>query len=410
MASSVAIRLAYLVSQYPTVNHTYILREIRALRNLGFEVHVISIRPSDRLPEKLTAEELDEQRQTYTVLTAGVRAILAAHGLTLLRRPLAYLGGFWEAVRLSRGDLRKALANTIYFGESVVVGDRMRRLAVSHAHSHYTSTVALFVARVFPITFSATIHGPDEFNDVAGFHIAEKVARARFLCAISYYALSQLMKASEPRHSDKLEVSPLGIDCSKFLPREHRASPARFEVLCVGRLAPAKAQRVLVGAIDRLVREGRSIHLRLVGDGPDRARLEGVISARGLEHHVTLEGSCNHDRVLDFYRQTDLFALASFAEGVPVALMEAMAMEIPCVATWITGIPELIRHGTDGWLVPPADEEQLADAIVRLMDDAELRQRLGRSARARVQEKYNLVRNTERLAEIYRRRLASSIS
>jgi colanic acid/amylovoran biosynthesis glycosyltransferase len=123
-----------------------------------------------------------------------------------------------------------------------------------------------------------------------------------------------------------------------------------------------------------------------------------------------LEGSCNHDRVLDFYRQTDLFALASFAEGVPVVLMEAMAMEIPCVATWITGIPELIRHGTDGWLVPPADEEQLADAIGRLMDDAELRQKLGRSARVRVQEDYNLTRNAERLAEIYRRRLASSTS
>jgi glycosyltransferase involved in cell wall biosynthesis len=148
----------------------------------------------------------------------------------------------------------------------------------------------------------------------------------------------------------------------------------------------------------------------LVGDGPNRARLESAISARGLEQHVTLEGSCNHDRVLDFYRQTDLFALASFAEGVPVVLMEAMAMEIPCVATWITGIPELIRHGTDGWLVPPADEEQLADAIGRLMDDAELRQKLGRSARVRVQEDYNLTRNAERLAEIYRRRLASSTS
>jgi glycosyltransferase involved in cell wall biosynthesis len=159
-----------------------------------------------------------------------------------------------------------------------------------------------------------------------------------------------------------------------------------------------------------LVHQGRSIHLRLVGDGPDRQDLEGAIAKRGLEGHVTLEGNCNQERVLAFYRKADLFALASFAEGIPVVLMEAMAMEIPCVATWITGIPELIRHGIDGWLVPPADEEQLADAIAKLMDNPELRGKLGRSARVRVQEKYDLQRNIERLAEIYRRRLASSSS
>jgi glycosyltransferase involved in cell wall biosynthesis len=406
MASSVALHLAYLVSQYPAANHTYILREIRALRCLGFNIDIISIRTSDRLSEELTREELDEQRQTYYVLSAGAGATLAAHGLTLVQRPLAYLAGLWKAIQLAHGNVRKVISNLIYFGEAVVIGQWARRLGVTHMHCHFTSTVALFVARVFPITFSATMHGPDEFNDVIGFHIAEKVARARFLCAISSYARSQLMKASDSRYWDKLEVSPLGIDCSAFHPRHRRQSSERFEILCVGRLAPAKAQQVLIGAIERLIREGRrSIHLRLVGDGPDRSRLESVISSRGLDNHVTLEGPCNHNRVLDFYRQTDLFALASFAEGIPVVLMEAMAMEIPCVATWITGIPELIRHGTDGWLVPPADEEQLADAIARLMDDPELRQRLGRSARLRVQEKYNLTRNAGRLAEIYRRRL-----
>jgi len=405
MAGSGTIRLAYLVSQYPAVNHTYILTEVRALRKLGFEVQVVSIRASDRPPENLSEEELDEQRETYTVLKAGIVTIFAAHVLTMLRRPLAYLRGLFEVSRLSRG-FREALANLIYFGESVVVGHRMCYLNVNHVHSHYTSTVALFIARVFPITFSATIHGPDEFNDVIGFHVAKKVARARFLCAISSYALSQLMKASEPRHFSKLEMNPLGIDCGKFLPREHRSNPSRFEVLCVGRLAPAKAQHLLIKAIDRLVREGRqSVHLRLVGDGPDWVLLQNLVSARGLEHHVTLEGACNHDRVLSFYQQTDLFVLASFAEGVPVVLMEAMAMEIPCVATWITGIPELIRHGEDGWLVPPADEAQLSAAIARLMDDAELRKKLGRSARLRVQEKYDLERNVERLAEIYRKRL-----
>jgi len=219
-----------------------------------------------------------------------------------------------------------------------------------------------------------------------------------------------LRKAADPRDWHKFEVSPLGVDPASFqpaLPREHRDP---FEILCVGRLAPAKAQHVLIGTVDRLRSQGRSVRLRLVGDGPDRSRLENLIAARGLAAHVRLEGFCNRERVQEFYRAADLFALASFAEGVPVVLMEAMAMEIPCVATWITGIPELIRHGIDGWLVPPADEEQLAAAIARLMDDPALGRRLGQSARARIVEKYNLARNTERLAEIYRRRLASRLS
>jgi glycosyltransferase involved in cell wall biosynthesis len=284
------------------------------------------------------------------------------------------------------------------------------RLGLLHLHCHFASTVALFVTVIFPLSYSVTIHGPAEFSDVHGFYLAHKIARAQFVCAISFYGRSQLMKASEPRYWDKLEVNSLGIDCTRFLPPPHRRDRSPFEVLCVATLTPTKGLPVLIDAVDRLVRQGRSIHLRLVGDGPDRRNLESDIAKRGLGGRVTFEGNCNQERVQAFYREADLFALASFAEGIPVVLMEAMAMEVPCVATWITGIPELIRHGVDGWLVPPADEQQLADAIEKLMDDPDLRQKLGRSARIRVQEKYDLERSTGRLAEIYRRRLASSSS
>jgi colanic acid/amylovoran biosynthesis glycosyltransferase len=335
---------------------------------------------------------------------------LAAHLRTLLGRPLPYLSALWQAMQLSGGNPRKAIANITYLGEAVVIGDRLLRLGLGHLHCHFASTVAFFVAGIFPVTFSATIHGPSEFNDVVGFYIAQKIARARFVCAISSYGRSQLMKASEPRYWGKLEVSPLGVDCALFSPPASRRHQGPFEILCVATLSPAKGLPLLIKAVDRLVRQGRSIHLRLVGDGPHRRDLESEIARLGLEGHTTLEGNCNQDRVQAFYREADLFALASFAEGVPVVLMEAMAMELPCVTTWITGIPELIRHGIDGWLVAPGDVDQLADAIAKLMDDPELRQRLGRSARIQVQEKYDLVRNTEHLAAIYRRRLASSSS
>jgi glycosyltransferase involved in cell wall biosynthesis len=326
---------------------------------------------------------------------------------------VAYVAGLWNALRLAQANLPKTISNLLYFAEAVVAGHYMQRRGLRHLHTHYASTVALLMARVFPLSFSATIHGSAEFEDVAGFYVAEKIARARFICGISRYGLSQLMKASDPQYWNKLEVCPLGIDPDVFSPSARlenvgdRESVGRIELLCVGSLAPAKGYHVLLAAMDRLAGKGhRLLHLRLVGDGPERGALERTIAERGLQNNVTLEGACNQSRVLEFYRQADLFVLASFAEGVPVVLMEAMAMEIPCVATWITGIPELIRHGVDGWLIPPADEEQLAAAIALLVDDPELRQRLGKSARARVEEKYNLARNTAQLGEIYRRRLS----
>jgi glycosyltransferase involved in cell wall biosynthesis len=398
-----------LVSQYPAVTHTFILREIRKLRALGCEIQVVSVRGPDRPLAELSADEREEYQRTRAIFEAGVVGVAGAHLRTLLSRPAGYFAGLLYAVRLAKWDLRQIFLNLMYFGEAVVAGSWIWRRGLTHVHSHFASTVELFVARVFPITFSATIHGPDEFNDVSGFYLAEKVARAAFLCGISHYACSQLMRASDPRHWHKLEASPLGVDPSVFLPRPHRENPERFELLCVGRLAPTKGHYILLAAVAQLVGQGRtSLRLRLIGDGPARPGLEHAIRDLKLENFVRLEGSCNQDRVREMYRETDLFALTSFAEGVPVVLMEAMAMEIPCLSTWITGIPELIRHGVDGWLVAPGDAAQVAEALANLIDQPELRQRLGKSARARVMEKYDLERNVALLEKIFQRRLASA--
>jgi glycosyltransferase involved in cell wall biosynthesis len=179
-------------------------------------------------------------------------------------------------------------------------------------------------------------------------------------------------------------------------------------VLCVGRLVPAKGQHVLLAAIAKLRASGRNLRLRLVGDGPDRESLELAAGRFKITDAVVFEGAVNQDRIRDLYATADVFALASFAEGIPVVLMEAMAMEIPCVSTWITGIPELIRDSIDGLLVPPSDIDGLAAAIALLMDDDELRARLGEAGRRRVIEKYNLRPNVARLAEIFDARFANA--
>jgi len=410
--ASPQIRLAYLVSRYPAVSHTFILREVRQLRAMGFEIHVASINSADRQTGQLTAEEREEVAATYYVKAHGAKGAARAHLGALASRPPAYLRGLLFALRLGGTDLRTLVYGLLYFVEAVMVGHWMGQKGLSHLHVHFAtpaSNVALIAARIFPITFSITVHGPDEFYDVSHYRLAEKIAGASFICCIGAYARSQLMKLSPAFEWGKFEVSPLGVDAQAFAPRPFRKQPDTFELICVGRLVPAKGQHTLLAAVGRLAQEGRGLRLRLVGDGPDRAGLEAVVNSNGLRDRVIFEGAVNQDRIRDLYARADLFVLASFAEGIPVVLMEAMAMEIPCLTTFITGIPELIRDGVDGLLVPPSDVEALANAIGELMDDAALRRRLGAQGRARVIEKYNLQRNCARLAGIFQRRLGGTV-
>jgi glycosyltransferase involved in cell wall biosynthesis len=277
-----------------------------------------------------------------------------------------------------------------------------------HLHVHFATpacTVGLIAARIFPIGFSFTVHGPDEFYDVHSYRLAEKIAGASFVSCIGYFARSQLMRLSPPEQWGKFEVAPLGVDPDVFRPVAILPRTDRLEILCVGRLVPAKGQHVLIAAFAELALHNRNICLRLIGNGPDEASLKDEVARRGLGHQVIFEGPVNQDRILEFYRRADLFVLPSFAEGIPIALMEAMAMEIPCVSTFIAGIPELIRPDIDGILVAPSDQHALAAAMKRLLDDSDLRSRLGRAGRRRVIEKYNLKRNVAHLAAILVRRI-----
>lgn len=366
-----------------------------------------SVRPPDRAAAQLTEDEREEHARCWYIKPAGISGAAAATIRTLAIHPVGWFRGLAYALRLAGLNLGAAARNLFYFVEAVMAGDWMRRRGLSHAHTHFSSTVVLLVERVFPVTVSMTLHGSAEFYDPEGFYLAQKIAASRFLIAISRYGRSQMMKSSASDHWDKIEVCPLGVDPEIFLPAAFRRDPEVFQITSVGQLAPAKGQPLLVSAVAKLIERGRRVRLRLVGDGPLRPDIERQVKRLGLERHVVLEGALNQDRVRAIYAETDIYALPSFAEGVPVVLMEAMAMQIACVASWITGVPELMRDGIDGLLIPPADDDALAAAIERLIDDPALRRRLGESGRARVAELYNLQRNTERLAELFRRRLSS---
>jgi colanic acid/amylovoran biosynthesis glycosyltransferase len=398
-------KMAYLLSQYPAVSHTFIFNEITQLRKEGFDISTASVNACDRPISKLPESELAEQSATFYLKPAGAVKALQSAIFSTFKYPLGVLRGLFFTLRLGGSPKR-----LFYFIEALMVGAWMSKKRLTHLHVHFglaAATAGMIVAKTFPFTYSLTIHGPEEFYDVSKFYVTEKVDAALFICCIGSFARSQLMKVSPSNQWHKFKVVPLGVDQEKFTPsRRLSVAPALpfkapFEILCVGRLVPAKGQHILVSAVKRLVEENRAVRLRLLGDGPERRSLEERIVTERLTAHVILEGAVNPDRIRDFLRNADVFALSSFAEGIPVALMEAMATEIPCVSTMIAGIPELIRDEIDGLLVPPSDEEALAEALRRLMDEPEFRRRLGRAGRLRVIDRYDLEKNVKALAEVY---------
>jgi colanic acid/amylovoran biosynthesis glycosyltransferase len=396
------VRIAYLISQYPAVNHTYILAEVRGLRTLGIEVETASILGSDRGISDLDPDEAEEAARTFYVRPLGPLNVAVAQLRYLLTNPMQYLRAIALAFRLGKWNLKTAFGNLRHLTEAVVVGQWMKRSEIHHLHTHFATTPALFLRALFPVGLSATIHGSGEFNDAIGFMIPEKVHASDFVIAISNYGCSQMMRVSDHEDWDKIQIARIGVDTANL---DFTARPVNtgrpFEIISVGQLAPAKGTLILLKACKLLLDSGHNVILRLVGDGPDRKRLESAAAGLGISQQVIFEGAQGHHRVLELYRSADFFALASFAEGIPVVLMEAMAVGIPCVATRITGIPELIEDGVSGILVPPADAGSLAAALERLIVDPSFRDSLGRNAHQKIMREYNFIHNLERVKELF---------
>ncbi|GAB6139444.1 glycosyltransferase [Methylosoma difficile] len=386
----------------------FIIREVLQLKKNGFNIDVASINAADRRFESLVADEAQESALTYYVKSHGLMGALFAHIKTLIKHPDGYFKGVCLLFALGRLDIKSIIYHLMYFTEALMVGVWMQKKQQSHLHAHLGSqamTVGLYVKTVFNTTLSATIHGPDEFYDAPGQYLTQKIIAADFIVCISHFARSQLMKLSPYEHWHKFEVSRLGVDPAVFSPKAFNAAPDVFEIICVGRLTCAKGQPILVEALAQLLAQGRSVRLRLVGDGEDRAALERQVKTLGLSDSVIFSGAVNQNHIRELYAAADIFCIPSFAEGIPVVLMEAMAMEIPCVTTRITGIPELIQDGETGLLVAPSSVDELAEALARLMDDARLRLRLAKKGREYVLEHYDLAKNVERLADIFAARL-----
>ena len=402
-------RMAYLVSEYPATSHTFILREIIALRERGFDIITASVNPDHRPVEAVTAEERAERESTYVIKRHGPAGALAALAWTVRHHAPGLLRGLKTMAQRAFANPRLAHKHCFQLLEALMVGRWMDRQQARHLHVHFATTgasIASQVRRVFPISLSMMVHGPDEFARVDHEHFGDKVAAADFVFCISHFARSQTMYHSAANHWHKIDIVRLGINPGVFKPVE-RTPDKEFSLLCVGRLTPAKGQHLLLEALARLRPDKQSVRLHLVGDGPDRASLQRHSQEMGLEAQVVFHGALNHDQVRAMYARADAFALPSFAEGIPVVLMEAMAAGLPCLSTRITGIPELISDGETGFTTAASNVDELVDRLRQLVADPALRQRLGAAGRRRVCETYNLERNVAVLAERFQARLGA---
>lgn len=402
--------IAYIVGYYPAVSHTFIHREIDALRARGLDVRTVSLRATP--PEDLLTEaDRAEAARTWTVLPPAPREMAAAHVRAALK-PGRYLRALRTALRTGPGGVRGALWQLFYFAEAVLVHDRLRREGVRHVHAHFANSaswVAMLVAELDGpggIEWSFSMHGPTEFDDVTRFALPQKVASASFVACIGDYCRSQLMRFCPPSDWDKLALVRCGVDAGRFFPSANGDGPAAsgddgpLRVLCVGRLVPDKGQGVLLEAMALLRDRGVAVELTYVGDGAARPDLERRAASLNLNSSVRFAGSVGQDRILDHYRHADVFCLPSFAEGIPVVLMEALACEVPVVTSHIMGVPELVQDGVSGLLVTPGRADLLADALEKLAADAELRRAMGAAGRRRVADEFRLDRSA---AELHRR-------
>jgi glycosyltransferase involved in cell wall biosynthesis len=395
------LRVGYLINQYPKPSHTFIRTEMQELERQGHEVARLAIRGwEDRAASRLDA---DEQAATEYVLKGGVLPLLREGLLQALRAPAGFARAMALTWRLGRGSQAGLVKHGAYLLEACWTARWARRQRITHLHAHFgtnTAAVAAIVHALSGLPFSFTVHGPDEFDSPRQLKLREKAQAAAFVVAITSYCRSQLFRWVEPRHWPKVKIVRCTPDPA-FLDDDSPRTPATKRLICVGRLSEQKGQLTLIEAFGIAVSQGLDADLVLAGDGPMRAEIEEAIRAAGLEARVSITGWIDSDRVKAELQRADALVLPSFAEGLPVVIMEAMALGRPILSTLIAGIPELVRDGKDGFLVPAGDSRLFADAILRFFSlPHEERDQLASNCRDRVRQLHAPAREAAFLAEL----------
>jgi len=395
--------VAYLTGDYPKVSHTFILREVQAVRAAGVEVVTCSIRrpPASEFKGQ---DEIAARAETFYVIAAARNPLrlLAAHGRAILRSPRIWVSTLALAIRMRSPGLKAFLWQLFYFLEAGVLADHLVAKRVRHLHNHFgnsSCSVAVLAAPLAGIPFSFTEHGPAIFFEVDRWSLPEKIARAKFVVAITHFCRAQLMLFSKPADWPKIAIVHCGV-----VPSAYGRAPGGNgkRVAFVGRLDPVKGALLLIEAMGEVLKTHPDATLTLGGDGPARAEAEARAAALGIGGAVRFAGFLTQAEVAELLAHSDMLVLPSFAEGLPVVYMEALASRIPVVASRVAGVPELVEDGVTGYAVPPGDVATLADRIIRLMDNPTAARDMGLAGRSVVEAEFDIAREGRWLAQLFR--------
>lgn len=402
------MKIAYLVNQYPKVSHSFIRREILGVEAWGVEVLRCSIRSCRA--ELVDAADLSEQQKTRTVLESGSSKLLLGALHALRTRPLRFLKGLQMAVRLGTRPGQSIIKHLAYLVEACVLLRWLSEAGVTHVHAHFgtnSTTVAMLCQELGGPPYSFTVHGPEEFDKVAAIALPEKIQRAAFVVAISSFGKSQLYRWCSLNHWPKIHVVHCGVD-DGFLAQSLTPVPVAPRLVCVGRLCEQKGQLLLMEAAAKLVAEGLKFKLVLVGDGPLRSAIETQITRTGLQDTVEITGWASGTEVQQHILASRALVLPSFAEGLPVVIMEALALGRPVITTYVAGIPELVQPGVSGWLVPAGSVEDLTHAMrSSLQSSVEALEKMGTLGTKQVALNHTIAIETRKLAALFQASLHS---
>ncbi len=402
-AKIAAVAVAYLVNQYPKVSHTFIRREILALEQQGVSVTRFALRGWDA--EVTDSADIEERARTRYVLEGGALPLAGAVAATIVRAPSRFARALVSALRMSRRSPRSWPYHLVYLAEAAWLRQELRVAGVAHLHAHFGTNgaeVALLVRELGGPPYSFTVHGPEEFDAPEALHLRAKIEKAAFVVAISSFGRSQLYRWIDADQWPKVRVVHCGLD-AQFNSSPAGTSGAEARLVCVGRLCEQKGQLLLLDAVKVVLDRGKALTLVLAGDGELREAIERKIDALGLREHVSITGWIDSARVRTEMLAARALVLPSFAEGLPVVIMEAMALRRPVLSTFVAGIAELVRPGLDGWLVPAGDVQALADAIETCLETpAPILARMGDDAHQRVMARHSIAVEAGKLAELFR--------
>jgi len=396
------MKIAYFINQYPKVSHSFIRREINALEKQGIEIVRYALKTDES--ELIDKEDQIEFTKTRYLLQQPLWMFIIACFLFFIKKPLHFIIALSTTLRIGWKSDRGLLRHIIYFLEACLLARWSLASKVMHIHAHFgtnSATVVMLANLLGGVKYSFTVHGPEEFDKPQFISIGEKIKHATFVVAISSFGKSQLFRWVDYKLWNKVKIVHCGLE-KAFYDIDIRPVRQNRKMVCVGRLCEQKGQLLLVKAAIILAENAEDFQFTLAGDGPMRTDIEALIEKHDLTSKITITGWISSDRVREEILDSCALILPSFAEGLPVVIMEAMALNRPVISTYIAGIPELVIPGENGWLVPAGSLESLVTTMRQVFNSPEEElQNLGKNARLRVIERHNIDKEANKLAEFF---------